>query len=64
MSAGDGMAKYLADCENVTLMGITASSGVNQNNGGCFYLTDNISEGRFDYEVEYALKYLDEKEVE
>lgn len=33
MSAGDGMAKFLGDCPNVTLMGITASSGVNQNNG-------------------------------
>ncbi len=31
MSAGDGMAKFLGDCPNVTLMGITASSGVNQN---------------------------------
>lgn len=42
MSAGDGMAKFLGDCPNVTLMGITASSGVNQNNGGYIYLTDNI----------------------
>lgn len=42
MSAGDGMAKFLGDCDNVTLMGITASSGVNQNNGGFIYLTDNI----------------------
>ena len=38
MSAGDGMAKFLGDCPNVTLMGITASSGVNQNNGGYIYL--------------------------
>ena len=42
MSAGDGMAKFLGDCPNVTLMGVTASSGVNQNNGGYIYLTDNI----------------------
>ena len=42
MSAGDGMAKFLGDCPNVTLMGITASSGVNQNNGGYIYLTDHI----------------------
>lgn len=42
MSAGDGMAKFLGDCDNVTLMGITSSSGVNQNNGGYIYLTDNI----------------------
>lgn len=42
MSAGDGMAKFLGDCSNVTLMGITASSGVNQNDGGYIYLTDNI----------------------
>ena len=42
-SAGDGMAKFLGDCDNVTLMGITASAGVNQNNGGVMYLTKNIS---------------------
>ena len=42
MSAGDGLAKYLGDCENVTLMGLTASSGVNQNNGGRIYVTDHI----------------------
>lgn len=29
VSAGDGMAKYLGECPNVTLMGITASGGVN-----------------------------------
>lgn len=42
-SAGDGMAKFLGECDNVTLMGITASAGVNQNNGGVMYLTKNIS---------------------
>lgn len=42
VSAGDGAAKFLADCQNVTLMDITASGGVNQNNGGYIYLTDNI----------------------
>ena len=42
VSAGDGMAKFLGDCDNVTLMGITASSGVNQNNGGFIYLTKHI----------------------
>jgi len=42
MSAGDGMAKFLGDCPNVTLMGITASSGVNQNTGGKIFLTRNI----------------------
>ena len=42
MSAGDGMAKFLGDCPNVTLMGMTASSGVNQNNGGYIALTENI----------------------
>ncbi len=31
MSAGDALAKYLGACENVTLMGYTASSGVTQN---------------------------------
>ncbi|MDE7362209.1 MAG: hypothetical protein K2N38_09780 [Oscillospiraceae bacterium] len=45
VSAGDGMAKFLGDCSNVTLMGITASGGVNQNNGGYIYLTDNICVG-------------------
>jgi len=43
VSAGDGLAKYLSDCDNVTLMGITSSAGVNQNNGGYIYLTDNIT---------------------
>ncbi len=42
MSAGDALAKYLGDCDNVTLMGLTASSGVNQNNGGCIHLTKHI----------------------
>ncbi|MCR5098811.1 MAG: hypothetical protein K6B14_07685 [Lachnospiraceae bacterium] len=42
LSAGDGMAKFMGDCPGVTLMGITASAGVNQNNGGTIYLTDNI----------------------
>ncbi len=37
------MAKFLGECQNVTLMGITASGGVNQNNGGYIYLTENIS---------------------
>lgn len=45
MSAGDGLAKFLGDCPNVTLMGITASCGVNQNNGGYIYLTENIGIG-------------------
>ena len=42
-SSGDGLAKFLGECDNVTLMGITASAGVNQNNGGIMYLTKNIS---------------------
>lgn len=37
------MAKFLGDCANVTLMEITASGGVNQNNGGYIYLTEIIS---------------------
>ena len=43
VSAGDGMAKFLGECDNVTLMGVTASAGVNQNNGGRIYLTKNVS---------------------
>ena len=43
VSAGDGMAKFLGECDNVTLMGITTSGGVNQNNGGLIYLTKNIA---------------------
>lgn len=39
-SAGDGMADCLGKLPNVTLMGITASNGVNQNNGGCCFLAD------------------------
>lgn len=42
MSAGDGMAMFLGDCDNVTLMGFTASSGVNQNNGGCILMPEDI----------------------
>lgn len=42
MSAGDALAKYLGACENVTLMGYTASSGVNQNIGGYIYLPNGI----------------------
>jgi hypothetical protein len=42
MSAGDALAKYLGDCDNVTLMGLTASSGVNQNNGGHIHVTKHI----------------------
>ena len=34
--------RRLGECPNVTLMGISASGGVNQNNGGYIYLTDNI----------------------
>ena len=37
-SAGDGAALFLSQCENVTLMGLTPSNGVNQNNGGECYL--------------------------
>ena len=43
VSAGDGMAKFLGECDNVTLMGVTTSAGVNQNNGGRIYLTKNIA---------------------
>ena len=43
VSAGDGMAKFLGECDNVTLMGLTSSGGVNQNNGGRIYLTKNLS---------------------
>ena len=42
MSAGDGLAKFMGDCPSVTLMGMTASAGVNQNDGGCIYLADDI----------------------
>lgn len=42
MSAGDALAKYLGDCDNVTLMGLAASSGVNQNTGGRIHVTKNI----------------------
>lgn len=42
VSAGDGLAQFLGECDNVTLMGITSSGGVHQNNGGFIYLTKNI----------------------
>ncbi len=42
MSAGDGAAKFLSECANVTLIGVTASNGVNQNNGGYIFMPDDI----------------------
>ncbi len=108
VSAGDGMAKFLGECPNVILMGISASGGVNQSKGGYIYLTDNIcveypvflslsSDGEplidtdstrenripldveipitekaaleifslddADYELDYAVKYLEEHEL-
>lgn len=64
--------KFLGDCPNVTLMGITASSGVNQNNGGyenakTIFSIDNydreaMEKGKIvfkrDGELEYAVRYL------
>jgi len=38
MSAGDGTAFFLSKCDNVSLMGITPSNGVNQSVGGKCYL--------------------------
>ena len=43
MSAGDGAAFFLGQNDNVTLMGITASNGVNQSIGGRCYLRDGFS---------------------
>lgn len=40
MSAGDCAADVLGRQDNVTLMGISPSNGVNQNNDGTIYLTD------------------------
>ena len=102
------MAKFLGECPNVILMGISASGGVNQSKGGYIYLTDNIcveypvflslsSDGEplidtdstrenripldveipitekaaleifslddADYELDYAVKYLEEHEL-
>ncbi|MBR1898342.1 MAG: hypothetical protein IJ825_05625 [Oscillospiraceae bacterium] len=42
-SAGDGAAWFLSRCENVTLMGITPSNGINQNNGGECYLPGGLT---------------------
>ncbi|MCR5251769.1 MAG: hypothetical protein K6E50_14315 [Lachnospiraceae bacterium] len=42
MSAGDGVAKFMGDCPGVTLMGMTASAGVNQNNGGEICIPDGL----------------------
>ena len=43
MSAGDSTALFLGQNENVTLMGITASSGVTQSIGGICYLSGSFS---------------------
>ena len=52
-SAGDGLADCLGKLPNVTLMGITASNGINQNTGGSCYLTD--SEAVISYPVYLTL---------
>lgn len=41
MSAGDQLIHLLAQCPNVTVVGTTCSSGVNQNNGGICLTTDS-----------------------
>lgn len=56
MSAGDGIVNNLEKCENVTIMGLTTSQGVNQNNGGVIYTTN----GDFYLVYPFALT-LDEK---
>ena len=43
MSAGDAAAMFLNQNENVTLMGITPSSGVTQQIGGICYLSGSFS---------------------
>ena len=42
LSAGDGAVLFLSGCSNVTLMGMTPSCGVNQNNGGEIWLPDGF----------------------
>lgn len=42
MSAGDQLVNLMGLGENVTLMGTTSSSGVNQNNGGLCVTTDSM----------------------
>lgn len=42
MSAGDQLVNLMGKGENVTLMGTTCSSGVNQNNGGRCITTDSL----------------------
>ena len=56
MSGGDGLVNNLAKCKNVTVIGLTTSQGVNQNNGGVIYTTD----GDFCIVYPFALT-LDEK---
>lgn len=41
MSAGDGFAYMMSKYDNVAIAGITTSNGVNQNNGGYCFLSDN-----------------------
>ena len=41
MSAGDQLVKLLSQCPNVTVIGTTCSSGVNQNNGGICLTTNS-----------------------
>ena len=41
MSAGDQLVNLLSSCPNVTVVGTTCSSGVNQNNGGVCVATNS-----------------------
>lgn len=41
MSAGDQLVNLLSECPNVTVIGTTCSSGVNQNNGGICFATNS-----------------------
>jgi len=41
MSAGDQLVNLLSQCPNVTVLGTTCSSGVNQNNGGICVTTNS-----------------------
>ena len=52
MSAGDGAAWFLSGCENVTLMGITCSNGVNQSVGGYCCISGGFN---VHYPVAYSL---------
>lgn len=63
VSAGDSLVKMLAQCPNVTVMGLTPSNCSCQETGGLSYLTNSICNVYYPvnwlYEVDDDVRYID-----